>query len=210
MKYLVVAISTAARGDIEDSPYLSLASMKGVETPEEVYAKAAMQPEYGMVCCLSAYMVKFGKDNLYSIENVLSLTSGDMEGEEALLLSFESALQRFGTDTVLVGYDIKGFTVPFLAKRYLGHGLCIPVEIRNAIKGNVIDIMEELSCGGNSTTSLRSSAWLLGIQDELQLHEAPKSMLEHVLRHTDLDASTAANVFSRCVSGELIKVEEHK
>lgn len=215
MKYVVVAISTTAQPDIEDSPYLSWASKKGADTPEEAFSRAGMHAEYGMVCALSAYTVKFDGDMRYSMENVLKITSDNLEDEEALLLTLESTLQRLGKDVVLVGHNIKDFIVPFLAKRYLGRGLRIPVELVAAMKGNVIDIMKELACGGQSVMSLRSSAWLLGVNDQYASRKTPRiyelvknGMMDEVVKYTDSNARTAAGVFADCVLGGLIEAEE--
>ena len=225
MKYLAIDISTTAQENVEDSPYLSWASKKGAQTPEEAMSKAGMHAEYGMVCCISAFMVKFDNEKGYSVDEKFIGTATDNESEEKLLLDFEELLDKESPAIVLceqpgiaefctlVGHNIKDFTVPFLAKRYLGHGLKIPGDILAAMNGScVIDIMKELACGGQSVMSLRSSAWLMKVDDPRSSMRVPRfhelvsqGKIVEVSKYTRANAKVAAEVFAKCVLGGLIQ-----
>lgn len=214
MKYLVVDISTTAQEGIEDSPYLSWANKKGAQTPEEAYSKAGLHAEYGMVCSLSSMWVEFDSREAFKITDALTMSADNREDEETMLLKFEELLQSTSGKFKLVGHNIKDFTVPFLAKRYLGNGLRIPNVLRDAMRGNVIDIMKELACGGVSVMSLRSSAWLFGVDDPRSGMRSPRfyelvkqGLVSEVEGYTRANAKVAAEVFANCALGGLVDVE---
>lgn len=217
MKYLVVDISTTAQPQIEDSPYLSWANKKGSFTPEEAYSKAGLHAEYGMICGLSAFWVEFERKQIteepekFSLKLAFSSTASSVEEEENLLLEFEELLEA---DVILVGHNSKDFIIPFLAKRYLGNGLLLPRCISEAIyEESYHDIMRELACGGVSLMSLRSSAWLFGIDDPRSRIVSPKfyqlckdGQFNQVEWLTRQNAEVAAKVFGNCVLGKLINI----
>lgn len=217
MRYLVVDISTTAQPQIEDSPYLSWANKKGSLTPEEAYSKAGLHAEYGMICGLSAFWVEFERKQItrepekFSLKLAFSATASSVEEEEKLLLEFEELLEA---DVILVGHNSKDFIIPFLAKRYLGNGLLLPRCISEAIyEESYYDIMRELACGGVSVMSLRSSAWLFGIDDPRASVVSPKfyqlckeGQFNQVEWLTRQNAEVAAKVFGNCVLGKLINI----
>lgn len=214
MNYLVIDISTAAQVGIEDSPYLSWASKKGAATPEEAFAKAGLHAEYGMVCGLSAFWVTFEREGEeikdYKICPTITLSACEPKEEETLLTELWTILDK-RADVKLVGQNSKDFIVPFLAKRFLSHGLKIPAQIYDAIHSGSIDIMKELACGGVSVMSLRSSAWLLGVKDPRSSMRVPKfydlclnGQKKDIELFTQINARVAADVFGNCVLGNLI------
>lgn len=210
MKYLIFDISTTAQPGIEDSQYLSWANKKGNMTPEEAYSKAGMHPEYGMVCGLSSFWVECdGKG--YDINEAFTGTALNMEEEEALLLDFSKLLHG---DVVLCGHNVKDFGIPFLAKRFLAHGIVIPDCIVDAIcEESYIDTMRELACGGQSVMSLRATAWMMGIDDPRANIAVPRfyqlcqeGRIGEVKELTRQNAEVAARVFGNCVLGNLIEI----
>lgn len=217
MRYLVVDISTTAQPQIEDSPYLSWANKKGSLTPEEAYSKAGLHAEYGMICGLSAFWVEFerkqitGHPESFSLSLAFSSTARSVKEEEKLLLEFEELMEA---DVILVGHNSKDFIIPFLAKRYLGNGIPLPSRISEAIhEKSYYDIMRELACGGVSLMSLRSYAWMFGIDDPRASVVSPKfyqlcneGQFNQVEWLTRQNAEVAAKVFGNCVLGKLINI----
>ena len=215
MDYLVLDISTSAQVGIEDSPYLSWACKKGAKTPEEAYSKAGLHAEYGMVCGLSAFWVKFKIKNdevlSYEVEPAMTSTCITLEREEETLRELLRLI--YGKQVIFVGQNSKKFIIPFLAKRLLSYGFKIPEQIYSAIHSGSIDIMEELACGGVSVMSLRSSAWLLGINDPRSSMRVPdfyelcnRGQTKEIEIFTETNARVAAAVFGNCVLGNLIKL----
>lgn len=229
MKYLVIDISTSAQEDIEDSPYLSWACKKGASSPEEAYSKAGLHAEYGMVCCISAYWVKFTADCNYTSEEAFTMSAYDKDTEEHLLMKLQDVLFEFNPPLRLsddrgeqpefvkfVGHNMKNFVIPFLVKRYLGNGLKVPMPLSSMmVTGNYVDLMHTLACGGESMMSLRSAAWLFGIDDPRSSVRSPKfyelvkdGNMKDVEKYTRMNAKVAADVFANCVLGGLIETEE--
>lgn len=215
MKYLVVDISTAAQPDLEDSYYLAWENRNGSLTPEEAYSKAGRYAEYGMICGLSAHWVNFIEEDFKYKEAMTAGASG-FEEEEKLLLDFEELLDK---DVALVGYNLKEFIVPFLAKRFLGNGLRVPKRIFETIHSIApsCDIMKELSCGGAIATPLRGSAWMFRITDPLPGWFYPdfcqlckEGRTREIERITKMNSQTAARVFGNCVLGGLIQLNNQE
>lgn len=224
MKYLVVDISTSAQEDIEDSPYLSWACKKWASSPEEAYSKAGLHAEFGMICCISVFSVMF-EGSEYKLNEVFTRTALNRESEEELLLAFSDLLSEKlpmivlkpdYEDVILAGHNMKNFVIPFLVKRYLGNGLRIP-NVLNLImrSGHYVDIMHELACGGESKMSLRSAAWLMGIDDPRSSISNPRfyELVKEgrpfdIGTYTSMNAKVAAEVLANCVLGGLIQTEE--
>jgi len=225
MKYLVVDISTSAQEDIEDSPYLSWACKKGASSPEEAYSKAGLHAEFGMICCISVFSVTFDGRGEYKVNEVFTRTALNRESEEELLLAFSDLLSEKlpmivlkpdHEDVILAGHNMKNFIIPFLVKRYLGNGLRIPNVLNSIMRsGHYVDLMHELACGGESIMSLRSAAWLMGVDDPrssvsnpgfYELVKEGKSF--DIMMYASMNAKVAAEVLANCVLGGLIQTEE--
>lgn len=215
MNYLVLDISTSAQIGIEDSPYLSWACKKGANTPEEAFAKAGLHAEYGMICGMSAYWVSFFHDEngeqKYNVSHGFTCAAVEPIEEEIMLNKLTTEMDKRVTGIKIVGQNSKDFIIPFLAKRYLSHGLKIPSQIYDAIHSGTIDLMRELACGGVSVMSLRSSAWLFGIDDPRSSMRVPRfyelclnKQTEEIKRFTQTNAQVASEVFGNCVLGNLI------
>lgn len=224
MKYLVVDISTSAQEDIEDSPYLSWACKKGASSPEEAYSKAGLHAEFGMICCISVFSVRF-EGSEYKVNEIFTRTALNREAEEELLLAFSNLLSEKlpmivlkpdHEDTMLAGHNMKNFVIPFLVKRYLGNGLRIPNVLNSIMRsGHYVDLMHELSCGGESKMSLRSAAWLMGVDDPRSSVSNPgfyqlvkEGRPFDIMMYASMNAKVAADVLANCVLGGLIQTEE--
>lgn len=159
-KTIVLDIETVPRPGIMDTWYPQWAGKKYPEKEgEELERMAALHAEFGMVCAV-AYAPAYSK------EAPVAHTASSVEEEESLLLDLSEALDGGAT---LVGHNIKGFDIPFLAKRYLAHFGKVPAPLNVAgmkpweIKHR--DTMEYMRFGGDASMSLRSACLLLGIDD---------------------------------------------
>jgi 3'-5' exonuclease len=78
-----------------------------------------------------------------------------------------SCFNAFNRDCTLIGHNIKGFDIPFLAKRYLANRMIVPNSLRVGGKKpweiTHIDTMELFKFGGFINTSLESLSILLGL-----------------------------------------------
>lgn len=155
----VIDIETVPRPGIMDTWYPSWAAShnKG-ETPEEQEHQACLYPEFGMVCAVALHVV--GTDTRFS------MVAANEDGERELLYELGSYLDN---NNALVGHNIKGFDIPFLAKRYLAHKLPLPQALRLGGKKPWgvphLDTMELMKFGGWTPMSLRSACLLLNIGD---------------------------------------------
>jgi predicted PolB exonuclease-like 3'-5' exonuclease len=105
--------------------------------------------------------------NALTDEEPAVLTASSIEEELDIL---EKATRIFDNESViLVGHNIKGFDIPFLAKRYLARKKFIPKTFQVVGKKPWeiphIDTMELMRFGGGASMSLRSACLLLGIED---------------------------------------------
>lgn len=126
-------------------------------TDEELEQSAALHGEFGMVCAIG--IAEPGGAPSHVIAQ-------DYESEKDALISLDSVLLD---NEALIGHNIKNFDIPFLAKRYLYHGLPVPHTLRTAGKKPWelvhVDTMELLRFAGDCSMSLRSACLLLGLGD---------------------------------------------
>lgn len=157
----VIDIETTPRPGIMDTFYPQWAETKypgkeGVELEN----MAALHAEFGMVCAV-AYADAYG--SAYPVV----LTAATLDEEATLLDSLLSLLNKNGL--VLVGHNIKGFDIPFLAKRYMAHTMYVPqaLNVAGMKPWEVLhkDTMEMMRFGGGASMSLRSACLMLGIDD---------------------------------------------
>lgn len=84
--------------------------------------------------------------------------------ERAILEAFAGFAVRSGT---FCGHNLKGFDLPFLACRYLAHGMPLPPPLIVAGKKpweiQHIDTMELLRFGGGTRISLEAACMMLGV-----------------------------------------------
>lgn len=83
--------------------------------------KAGLLPEFGKVVCICVAVI----DNARQMKVV---TFAD-EDEKKVLSEFARALDK-GAPEYILGHNIKGFDIPFLAKRYIINGMTVPKLLR--------------------------------------------------------------------------------
>ena len=158
---IVIDIETTPRPGIMDTFYPIWAATKypGKEG-QELEDMAALHAEFGMVCA-----VAFA--NAQTDEEPTVYTAGDMDEEVELLKSIEGMLDN--TAVTLVGHNIKGFDIPFLAKRFMARRKFVPRMLNMGGKKPWevphIDTMDVMRFGGGASMSLRSACLMLGIAD---------------------------------------------
>lgn len=154
----ILDIETVPLPNIMETWYPEWATKKFPEmSPEEIEHQAGLYPEFGMICAIG-----ISDPN----GNPTSATAKNLDDEKEILLQLDDILAMKET---LVGHNLKGFDLPFLAKRYMYHGLHVPNTLRvsNMKPWEIphIDTMEKMRFGGGMSMSLRSACFLLGIGD---------------------------------------------
>jgi len=170
MKKIVIDIETIPRQGIMDTWFPGWAQQKGHED-EDAWHLAALYPEFGRTCCvvLTEYDSSIFARESRTFAQVLAHNTD--EAEKDLLEAMEVAAYDLskGSDISLIGHNLKGFDIPFLAKRFMALGLQVPDFLRVAGKKpweiTHQDTMELLKFGSFSPMSLRSAALMLGIED---------------------------------------------
>ena len=117
----VIDIETTPRPGIMDTFYPIWAATKypGKEG-QELEDMAALHAEFGMVCAV-AYA------NAYGDDAPKVLTAGSVEEEAEMLETLESFLDS--ENVILIGHNIKGFDIPFLAKRFMAQRRYVPKSL---------------------------------------------------------------------------------
>ena len=171
MKKIVIDSETIPRQGIMDTWFPGWAQQKGHEE-EDAWHFAALYPEFGRTCCVVLTEYDSRTDMpLQSKTFAQVLARNTDEAEKDLLEAMEAAAYNLsaGQDISLIGHNLKGFDIPFLAKRFMALGLQIPDFLRVAGKKpweiTHQDTMELLKFGSFSPMSLRSAALMLGIED---------------------------------------------
>lgn len=160
MKRLVLDIETVPREGIMNTWFPQWAGEKNPDkTPEELEHLAGLYPEFGMTCCVC--IKEYGGDHM-------AFSRAALAGEEKeMLYTLGSWLDQPGIQ--LIGHNIKGFDIPFLAKRYMAQALPLPVALKMAGKKPWEvphqDTMELMKFGGWAPMSLRSACFLMGLKD---------------------------------------------
>lgn len=158
---IVFDIETTPRPGIMDTFYPQWAANKypGKEG-QELEDMAALHAEFGMVCAV-AYA------NAITDEPPKIYTAGSVEEEAQLLADLEHIFDN--ENVTLIGHNIKGFDLPFLAKRYIAQRGYLPKALNFGGKKPWEiphkDTMEIMRFGGGASMSLRSACLLLGIED---------------------------------------------
>lgn len=160
MKRYVLDIETVPRLGIMNTWYPEWARSKNPDaSPEEMEHNAGLYAEFGMVC---AVVLKE-----YGAEGIAFARAAKAGEEKDLLYALGSWLDQPGVQ--LIGHNIKGFDIPFLAKRYAAQRLPIPQALRMAGKKPWevphLDTMELLKFGSYAPMSLRSACLLLNLPD---------------------------------------------
>ena len=163
---------------------------------DDLEAMAALYPEFGQVCCISYTDVR---DSSVLVRHKLA---ANVEEEGEML----SALSNFlNGDLTLVGHNIKGFDIPFLAKRYMAHRLQVPKSLmtigRKPWEIQHLDTMELMKFG-SSNMSLRSACLLLSLDDPKKDMDVSgvwdcfkRKDMEPIGRYCDGDVEAVRGVF---------------
>ena len=114
----VFDIETTPRPGIMDTFYPQWAETKypGKEG-QDLEDMAALHAEFGLVCAISIC-------NALTDDPPKIYTAGSVEAEKDLL---ENVLDIFDSESaILVGHNIKGFDIPFMAKRFMAQCGFVP------------------------------------------------------------------------------------
>lgn len=158
---IVFDIETTPRPGIMDTFYPLWAATKypGKEG-QELEDMAALHAEFGMVCAV-AYA------NALTDDPPIVKTAGSVEEEAEMLADLEHIFDN--ENVTLLGHNIKGFDLPFLAKRYIAQRGYLPKALNFGGKKSCEiphkDTMEIMRFGGGASMSLRSACLLLNIAD---------------------------------------------
>lgn len=189
---------------------------EGVSIQNYIYTKCAgLIPEFSKVICISIGLFLEGEKSKDSF--MLEIQDICNNNELELLDEFKTFIDNLTTYN-LAGFNIKGFDVPFLCKRYLINGISLPELLK--IKGKkpwemkFIDLMEDWKFGGMNNTSLDLLVTTLGIQtpkDEIQNHEVgllyhkDKSYLEKISKYCGKDVKATMEAMLKISSLKLEK-----
>lgn len=136
---------------------------------EEVYGdKAHLHPEFAQIICISAGMIM--EDFTFRCASFCG------ESEKEILTGFLANKKSFihqdggaNNEKYVVGYNIKQWDIPFLAKRILYNSLELPalLDIGSYKPWDLIfliDVKEHLKFGGMDAPSLESLCTVLGVE----------------------------------------------
>ena len=157
----VFDIETTPRPGIMDTFYPQWAESKypGKEG-QELEDMAALHAEFGMICAIAI-------GNALTDEAPKVYTAGSVEEEKELIKAVTDIFDN--ENAVLVGHNIKGFDIPFVAKRFMAQVGFVPRALNFGGKKPWeiphIDTMELMRFGGGASMSLRSACLLLNIAD---------------------------------------------
>lgn len=157
----VFDIETTPRPGIMDTFYPQWAESKypGKEG-QELEDMAALHAEFGMICAIAI-------GNALTDEAPKVYTAGSVEEEKELIKAVTDIFDS--ENAVLVGHNIKGFDIPFVAKRFMAQVGFVPRALNFGGKKPWeiphIDTMELMRFGGGASMSLRSACLLLNIAD---------------------------------------------
>lgn len=213
---LVLDIQTVAAPGVENSFYPSWAMKRGSKTMEDAMNRAGVHPEFGFIC--GAAILPTIDDGSYDVKDIEVKTAGSVQEEDELLewmlgrvAAFDPNMNKQSASIVPVGHNITNFDIPYLTKRLMAHGYCIPKFLKKAINGNTVDVMKLLTCGGGTTMSLRSAAYMFGIDDPLT-EDGPQSVydmfrdgrLSDIAELARINVRVAADVYKALVDSQFV------
>lgn len=160
---LTIDIETVPRPGIMDTWFPAYAhENKKIEDYDKQELLAGLYPEFGMICCVAGITE-------YERDCSIGMVASNLNEEKLLLKGLSAEFESLGGAIQLQGHNIKGFDIPFLAKRYLAHRLPVPECLQVAGKKpweiHHIDTMELAKFGGHNPSSLRALCLLLNIKD---------------------------------------------
>lgn len=187
------------------------------EAPQLFFDKAAILAEFGRIVCISIGCLR-QRGN----ETKLVLRSFAGDDEKALLGDFCAALSTFseklgkeGKSLTFVGHNIKEFDLPYISRRMIVHGMCLPDCLR--LQGKKpwevphIDTMQLWAFGDyKSFTRLALLAEVLGIptpKDDISGEDVSRVFwqernLQRIVTYCQKDVETTARVYLRLMCYE--------
>lgn len=185
------------------------------EDPIKSYDEnAALFPEYAKIACITIGKIKDG---------VLKLKSYCGEDESALLKNFCKALTDIcaaNKKTLLSGWAIKGFDLPWIVRRCIVNQIDIPNIIDTGDKKPWeiphVDLMEFWKGSAFNGTSLIAAAIALGLadpKDELHGYQTTTTYyndpdgLAKIAAYCEKDVLCVANILLKCRQEPIIKAE---
>lgn len=205
---LALDIETVPQPGIMDTWYPNWMLEKHPDdNPEEFEGMAALYPEFGMACAVS--LVKIAGRDLET-EVVAEYTAATLEDEGKMLGDLAARLSRH--TVIFVGHNIKGFDIPFLAKRCLAHRIKVP-DALSMIGKKPWGIphrgtMELMRFGGGPSMSLRSACFMLGLHDPKEecngamvWDKFKEGRMNEISSYCTRDALAAAEVWRALVNG---------
>jgi hypothetical protein len=186
---------------------------EAADAPQAFIDKAGIFAEFGKIVCISigCFVEKDGNWKL-----VIRSFRGDNEQE--LLDAFCASLHKFNKrhqGIVFVGHNIKEFDLPFISRRMVIHGLCLPDCLRMHGKKPWevphVDTMQLWSFGDyKSYTKLSLLAEVLGIpspKDDISGEDVTRVYwqernLQRIVNYCQKDVETTAKVYMRLMCYE--------
>jgi hypothetical protein len=131
---------------------------------DDIVANAALYPEYGQVAIIGL------------MSNVEGMRQPNIEQlGEALLLraTWESLMECLGHSDIIIGWNLKGFDLPFLVKRSWMLGVKVSSRISNPFKPrypwheSIVDLMEVYACADfrSKFTGQNAACRAMGIRE---------------------------------------------
>lgn len=164
--FMVLDLETCAREDLQDTHWPQWAEKH--DKPDD---EAALYPEFARISVAGGILLDQDGNEL----RARGFAAPNPEDEAGLL---EELGPRLDTDITIIGHNIKGFDIPFMAKRYLANRMPVPRALRVAGKKPWeiyhVDTMELLKFGGWNSISLESACLLLGVPSPKLHMSGPK------------------------------------
>lgn len=178
------------------------------DAPELFWYKSGIFSEFGKIVCISIGCLK-EKDGAWTL-HVRSLANDD---EHELLKAFCQSIGKFNSqhkNLTFVGHNIKEFDLPYISRRMIINGMCIPdcLNHRGKKPWEVphVDTMELWAFGDRkSYTKLSLLAEVLGIptpKDDISGEDVTRVYweehdLQRIVTYCQKDVETTARVFMR-------------
>lgn len=183
-------------------------NMEATDAPNAFFDKAGIFAEFGKIVCISMGCL-VEKDGEWKL--MVRSFAGDDEKE--LLGNFCTSIHKFSKhhkQVTFVGHNIKEFDLPYIARRMVIHGMCLPECLRMHGKKPWevphIDTMQLWSFGDyKSYTKLSLLAEVLGIptpkddisgEDVTRVYWQEKN-LPRIVTYCQKDVETTAKVYMR-------------
>ena len=167
--------------------------------------KAALFAEFGKIVCITIGKV---------VKDEIVLKSFYSDSGLSLLQDFSKAVQKIvarNRDTVLVGWAIKGFDMPYVMRRMIANQVELPLLFDTAGEKpwtvTAIDLMElwkGTAFTGGSLISVATTLGLTNPKDDIEgcqttdTYYNEKDGLERIKTYCEKDVLTTANVFLKC------------